>query len=62
MGNGALTKARQMLLCGERREDVERIAPQIEQVKLSEEEDFLERHVEELNLGYWPEPWRFGGG
>ena len=56
IGNGALTGARQMLLSRERRWDAERIAPKIEHVKLSEEEDFLERYVEELNLRYWPRP------
>jgi uncharacterized 2Fe-2S/4Fe-4S cluster protein (DUF4445 family) len=54
IGNGALTGARQMLLCRERREDAERLAHQIEHVRLAEEEDFLERYVKELSLGRWP--------
>ena len=54
IGNGALTGARQMLLCRERREDAERIAPQIEHVKLSEEEGFLDRYVQNLYLRHWP--------
>jgi len=45
IGNGALTGARQMLL-----------SRQIEHVKLSEEENFLDRYVEELNLRHWPRP------
>jgi uncharacterized 2Fe-2S/4Fe-4S cluster protein (DUF4445 family) len=43
-----------MLLCRERRADAERIASQIEHVKLSDEEDFLERYVEQLYLRRWP--------
>jgi len=54
IGNGALTGARQMLLSRERREDAERIAPQVEHVKLAEEEDFLDRYVQELYLRGWP--------
>jgi uncharacterized 2Fe-2S/4Fe-4S cluster protein (DUF4445 family) len=54
IGNGALTGARQMLLSRERREDAERIAPQIRHVRLSEEEDFLDRYVEGLHLRRWP--------
>ncbi len=53
IGNGALTGARQMLLCRNRREDAERIARRIEHVKLSEEEDFLDRYVQELYLRSW---------
>ena len=53
IGNGALTGARQMLLCRERRADAERLAPTIEHVKLSEEENFLDRYVAELQLGRW---------
>jgi len=53
IGNGALTGARQMLLNQQRREDAERIAPQVEHVRLSEEEDFLQRYVQELFLGRW---------
>ena len=53
VGNGALTGARQMLLSYERREDAERIAPRIEHVKLSEEEDFLDRYINELYLRRW---------
>jgi uncharacterized 2Fe-2S/4Fe-4S cluster protein (DUF4445 family) len=54
VGNGALTGARQMLLNRQRREDAERIAPRVEHVRLSEEDDFLERYVQELSLGPWP--------
>jgi uncharacterized 2Fe-2S/4Fe-4S cluster protein (DUF4445 family) len=54
IGNGALTGARQMLLSRDRREDAERIAPQVEHVKLAEEEDFLDRYVQELYLRGWP--------
>jgi uncharacterized 2Fe-2S/4Fe-4S cluster protein (DUF4445 family) len=54
IGNGALTGARQMLLCRQRRADAERIAPRIEHIKLSDEEDFLERYVEQLYLRCWP--------
>ena len=54
IGNGALTGARQMLLCRRRREDAENIAPRIEHVKLSEEEGFLDRYVQELSLRRWP--------
>ena len=54
IGNGALTGARQMLLCRERREDAERIAPRIEHVKLSEEENFLDRYLQELYFRRWP--------
>ena len=54
IGNGALTGARQMLLCQERREDAERIAPRIRHVKLSEDEGFLDRYVKELYLRRWP--------
>jgi uncharacterized 2Fe-2S/4Fe-4S cluster protein (DUF4445 family) len=54
IGNGALTGARQMLLCRERREDAERLAPRIEHVRLAEEENFLDRYVKELSLGRWP--------
>jgi uncharacterized 2Fe-2S/4Fe-4S cluster protein (DUF4445 family) len=53
IGNGALTGARQILLCRKRREDAERIAPCIEHVKLSEEEDFLDRYIQELYLRRW---------
>jgi len=53
IGNGALTGARQMLLCRKRREDAERIAPRIEHVKLSEEEGFLDQYVQELYLRRW---------
>lgn len=53
IGNGALTGARQMLLNRERREDAERIAPRVEHVRLSEEEDFLDRYVQELSLRHW---------
>jgi uncharacterized 2Fe-2S/4Fe-4S cluster protein (DUF4445 family) len=53
IGNGALTGARQILLCRKRREDAERIAPRIEHVKLSEEEDFLDRYIQELYLRRW---------
>ena len=56
IGNGALTGARQMLLSRERREDAERIASRIEHVKLSEGENFLDRYVAQLQLGYWPGP------
>jgi uncharacterized 2Fe-2S/4Fe-4S cluster protein (DUF4445 family) len=41
IGNGALTGARQMLLSRERRADAERIAPRVEHVRLSDEENFL---------------------
>jgi len=54
IGNGALTGARQMLLSCERREDAERVAPIIEHVRLSEEEDFLDRYINELYLRPWP--------
>ena len=54
IGNGALTGARQILLCQERREDAERIAPRIEHVKLSEEEDFLDRYIKALYFRRWP--------
>ena len=54
IGNGALTGARQMLLCRERREGAERLAPTIEHVRLSEDESFLDRYVAELQLGRWP--------
>jgi uncharacterized 2Fe-2S/4Fe-4S cluster protein (DUF4445 family) len=54
VGNGALTGARQMLLCRQRRNDAERIAPKIEHVKLSNEEDFLNRYIKELHLRPWP--------
>jgi len=54
IGNGALTGARQMLLCRQRRADAEWIAPRIEHVKLSEEKDFLDRYVEQLYLRRWP--------
>jgi uncharacterized 2Fe-2S/4Fe-4S cluster protein (DUF4445 family) len=54
VGNGALAGARQMLLCQKRREDGERIAPRIEHVKLSEEENFLDRYIEALYFGRWP--------
>jgi uncharacterized 2Fe-2S/4Fe-4S cluster protein (DUF4445 family) len=54
IGNGALTGARQILLCRQRREDAERIAPRIEHIKLSDEEDFLDRYVRELYLRRWP--------
>jgi len=53
IGNGALTGARQMLLCRSRREDAERIAPRIEHVKLAEEEGFLDRYVQALYLRRW---------
>jgi len=55
IGNGALTGARQMLVCRGRREDAERIAPRIEHVKLSEEVDFLDRYIQELSLRPWPQ-------
>jgi len=54
IGNGALTGARQMLLCRERRADAERVAPRVEHVRLSEEENFLDRYVAQLQLGRWP--------
>jgi uncharacterized 2Fe-2S/4Fe-4S cluster protein (DUF4445 family) len=54
IGNGALTGARQMLLCRQRRADAERIAPRIEHVKLSDEEDFLDRYIQQLYLRRWP--------
>ena len=54
IGNGALTGARQMLLSRQRRKDAERIAPAIEHVKLSDEENFLNRYIEELHLRRWP--------
>jgi len=54
IGNGALTGARQMLLCRQRRADAEWIAPRIEHVKLSEDKDFLDRYVEQLYLRRWP--------
>jgi len=54
VGNGALTGARQMLLCRERREDAERIAPRIEHVKLSEQKDFLDQYMEALSFRPWP--------
>ena len=54
IGNGALTGARQILFSRERREDIERIALQIEHVKLSEQENFLDRYIEELYLRRWP--------
>jgi len=54
IGNGALTGARQMLLCQERREDAERIALRIKHVKLSEEENFLNLYLKELYLRRWP--------
>ena len=54
IGNGALTGARQILLSQERRADVERIAPRVQHVKLSEGEGFLERYVNELYLKPWP--------
>ena len=53
IGNGALAGARQMLLCRQRRADAERIAPRIEHVKLGDEEDFMERYVEQLYLRRW---------
>ena len=53
IGNGALTGARQMLLSRKRREDAERMAPRIEHVKLSEEEDFLDQYVKQLYLRRW---------
>jgi uncharacterized 2Fe-2S/4Fe-4S cluster protein (DUF4445 family) len=55
IGNGALAGARQMLLCRQRREEAERIAPRIEHIKLSEEENFLDRYVEGLYLRRWPQ-------
>jgi uncharacterized 2Fe-2S/4Fe-4S cluster protein (DUF4445 family) len=55
IGNGALTGARQMLLWQQRRADAERIALWIEHIKLSEEEDFLDRYVEGLYLRRWPQ-------
>ena len=42
-----------MLLCRARRADAERIAPQIEHVKLSDEADFLERYIEQLHFKPW---------
>jgi uncharacterized 2Fe-2S/4Fe-4S cluster protein (DUF4445 family) len=54
IGNGALTGARQMLLCQQRRADAERIAPRIEHVKLADEENFLDRYIEQLYLRPWP--------
>lgn len=54
IGNGALTGARQMLLCQERRKDAEGIAPRVQHVKLSEEENFLDRYLDELYLRRWP--------
>jgi len=54
VGNGALTGARQMLLSRERRAEAEQIAPRIEHVKLSEDEDFLDRYINELYLRCWP--------
>ena len=54
IGNGALTGARQMLLSRQRRKDAERIAPAIEHVKLSDEENFLNRYIKELHLRRWP--------
>jgi len=54
IGNGALAGARQMLLCQKKREDSERIAPQIEHVRLSEEENFLDQYIEALYFGRWP--------
>ncbi len=53
IGNGALTGARQMLLCRERRADAERLARTIEHGKPSEGENFLDRYVAELQLGSW---------
>jgi len=54
VGNGALTGARQMLLSLERRADAEGLARRIEHVRLSEEEDFLNRYVDQLYLKRWP--------
>jgi uncharacterized 2Fe-2S/4Fe-4S cluster protein (DUF4445 family) len=54
IGNGALTGARQMLLCRQRRADAEWIVPRIEHVKLSEEKDFLDRYIEQLYFRRWP--------
>jgi uncharacterized 2Fe-2S/4Fe-4S cluster protein (DUF4445 family) len=54
IGNGALTGARQMLLCRQRRADAERIASRIEHIKLSDEADFLDRYIEQLYLKSWP--------
>jgi len=54
VGNAALTGARQMLLSRAKRRDAERIVGQIEHVKLSEEDGFLDRYVQELSLGRWP--------
>jgi uncharacterized 2Fe-2S/4Fe-4S cluster protein (DUF4445 family) len=42
-----------MLLCRQRRQDAERIARMVEHVKLSEEENFLDRYVAELQLRSW---------
>lgn len=53
IGNGALAGARQMLLSRKKREDGERLAKQIEHVKLFEEENLLERYVNELSLKKW---------
>ena len=53
VGNAALTGARQMLLSRAKRRDAERIVGQIEHVKLSEQEGFLDRYVQELSLGRW---------
>jgi uncharacterized 2Fe-2S/4Fe-4S cluster protein (DUF4445 family) len=53
IGNGALTGARQMLICRQRREDAERIAPMIGHIKLAEEENFLDRYVAGLYLRRW---------
>jgi uncharacterized 2Fe-2S/4Fe-4S cluster protein (DUF4445 family) len=54
IGNGALAGARQMLLCRQRREDAERLAPAVVHVKLSEQEGFLDSYVAQLQLGRWP--------
>jgi uncharacterized 2Fe-2S/4Fe-4S cluster protein (DUF4445 family) len=52
-GNAALTGARQMLLSRQRRDDAERLAVEIEHVKLFEEENILDRYVGELGLKRW---------
>ena len=53
VGNAPLTGARQMLTSRTKRRDAERIVERIEHVKLSEQEDFLDRYVRELSLGRW---------
>jgi uncharacterized 2Fe-2S/4Fe-4S cluster protein (DUF4445 family) len=48
VGNAAIEGARQALISKTKREDAEAVAKRIEHVKLEEEEDFIERFVDEL--------------